>query len=794
MEQFNVLRAVAQRVISTPTEDLPRIVGFLSNSLSRCSWPVDDDGTRQVDMPAPLQKLNICVSSLLHDRSSEGRFAAAVLIKPLIETVSGSDSNVLGIWARGLISCLNKGDPPEAKKLYLSSVTRIFAKCQPSTILVREVVSPLLPTFITNCLKVIKPFASKHSKEEIAITNALLPTVLRCWLSLIHDHPTTFRPFISRIRPICLTLLDGYCDEDLKQASVRLLASLHRCAPRNGSRSDMEKDVSDIIRASHHTLDILFRPVLEEWTSNDVLTTSSSPKHDFSKVVANKQRDLTGLAPWSGSFEGLQRLQNYLRWLRANACCREQPVDIPLSAILDLTARIHSVTVPSTRRPNNVRLNSEVGRDEKEGLWTCLPLLHASSLQLLRTLCTVFGQSLLPVLPTMTSQAFEVFEAESWHRDVREQTFCLLTSALTLSMTSSLQFDQQRLYAVCRAACDSLRTHTEASSSAFQHGHTALEHSRSRQATAQTPSVSNGDKDTQAFLDAMLRYVPASALPHSLRAELDRTAILTGNVTALCASVINPTSHTAGQRVTSSLLPFLARASDGADAVVETLLRPRMPTMASSESKAWYATEVEGEHPEHGEMGAAVGNDQHHPQASSTEQIQQEHAELVDNVAARAEHVPRVPPSEHPMSEIKKRDFAEMHNGDAHHKTVTEPVDGMDPSFLKKPRTDDTRTDIVNGGSDTAASQITANEGQSAHGQQQDTPAGQLKGFETDGITIVRDSSRIDAGTDSSIKASRVEDSDSDSPIPEIDASFTTDDEDDEDDEDEVDGQTMDVE
>ena len=783
MEQHNVLRAVAQRAISTPIEDLPRIVGFLSNSLSRFSWPVDDDGTRQVDMPASLHKLKIRVSSLLHDRSSEGRFAAAVLIKPLTETVFGSDSSVLGIWARGLISCLNKGDPPEAKKLYLSSVTRIFTKCQPSTILVREVVSPLLPTFITNCLKVIKPFASKHGKEEIAITNVLLPTVLRCWLSLIQDHPTTFRPFISRIRPICLSLLDGYCDEDLKQASVRLLASLHHCAPKNGSHSDWEKDVSDIIRASHHTLDILFRPVLEEWTSNDVSATSSSPRHDFSKVVANKQGDPAGLAPWSGSFEGLQRLQNYLRWLRANVCCREQPGDVPLSAILDLTARIHSVTVPSTRRPNNVRLNSEVGRDEKESLWTCLPLLHASSLRLLGTLCTVFGQSLLPVLPTMTSQAFEVFETESWHGDVRDQVFCFLSSALAISMTSSLQFDQQGLYAVCRAACESLTKRTEASSSNFQNGHTALEHSKSRQATGQTPSGLKEDRDAQMFLNAILQYVPASSILHSLRVELDRTAILTGDVTAMRASVMNPGSHTAGQRVTPSLLPFLTRASDGADAVVETLLRPRMPTMASSESKAWYATEVEEEHPEHGENRAEVGDKQQQPQASSTGQIQREPAELVNIIASRAQHAPRVPSSEHPMPEIKKRDFAEMRNGDAHHKTATEPVDAMVSGFLKKPRIDDARTDIVHGGSDTAAPQIMANEGQPATGQH--------KGFETDGITIVKNSSRIDAGTDGSIKVSQVEDSDGDSPIPEIDASFTTDDEDEED---EVGEQTMDVE
>ena len=788
MEQFTVLHAVAQRVTSTPTEDLPRIVGFLSNSLSSCSWPVDDNGTHQVDTSAPLHKLKTRVSSLLQDRSSEGRFAAAVLIKPLTEAVYASESSVLEPWARGLISCLNKGDPTEAKKLYLSSVTRIFINCQPSTTLVREVVSPLLPTFITNCLKVIKPFSSKHSKEEIVVTNALLPTVLRCWLSLIQDHPTTFRPFVSRIRPICLSLLDGYCDEDLKQANFKLLASLHRCAPKNGSQSDWEKDVWDIIRASHHTLNILFRPVLEEWTSNDTSATSSLPKHDFSKVVASKQRDSAGLAPWSGSSQGVRRLQNYLRWLRSNICTKEQPGDVPLSAILDLTGRIHSVTVPSTRRPNNVRLNSEVGRDEKENLWTCLPLLHASSLHLLGTLCSVFGQSLLPVLPTMTSQAFEVFETESWHRDVRDQVFRFLSSALALSMTSSLQFDQQGLYAVCRAACESLTKQTEASPSTFGNGHTALEHSKSRQATAPAPSGLNGDRDAQIFLDAVLQYVPASSMPYSLRVELDRTAILTGDVGALRASVVNPATHTAGQRVTPSLLPFLARGSDGFDAVVETLLRPRMPTMPSGESKAWYATEVEGEQSEYGEIGAQPSDAQPQPQVSSTRQTQQEPAELVDVITSHADHVPRVPSPEHQMPEIRKRDFAEMHNADAHHNSAVESVDATKASLLKRQRIDLAKTDIVNGHSDTAASQIMDHEGQPTVEQQQNGSAGQSKGFETEGITIVKNSSRTDTDTKSSIKASRAGDSDGDSPIPEIDASFTTDDED------EMDEQTMNAE
>ena len=778
MEQLTVLRAVAQRVTSTPTEDLPRIVGFLSNSLGDCSWPVDDDRTQQVDTSAPLHKLKTRVSSLLQDRSSEGRFAAAVLIKPLTEAVFASDSSVLEPWARGLIGCLNKADPPEAKKLYLSSVTRIFTKCQSSTTLIREVVSPLLPTFITNCLKVIKPFASKHSKEEIIITNVLLPTVLRCWLSLVHLHPTTFRPFVGRIRPICLSLLDGYCDEDLKQTSVKLLASLHHCAPKNGSQSDWEKDVSDILRASHGTLDLLFRTVLEEWTSNDLSRANSSPKHDFSKAITNKQRDVTGLAPWSGSFHGLHRLQNHLTWLQANLCSSEQPGDVPLGAILDLTARIHSVTIPSTRRPNNLRLKSEVGKDEKENLWTCLPPLHASSLHLLGTLCTVFGQSLLPVLPTVVSQAFEVFETESWHSGVRLQMFRFLSSALTLSMTMSPQFDQQGLYAVCRAACESLTSWTEASSSASNNGHIALEYSRFRQAIPQTAYAHNHDRNARMVLAAVLRYVPTSALPHSLRVELDRTTILTGDVAAMRASVINSASHVAGQQVMPSLLPFLARASDGADAVVETLLRPRMPTMALNEGKAWYAMEVEEEQSLHGENVAEFGDDRQQPEASLIRHVQQGPAKPLDVVTFHTDEASHMPPPEHQMPETRKRDFAAIHNGDARNGMATVMMDTSGTIMLKKQRVDAAPTNVVNGGSDTTATRIIVNEEQPTTDQHIDHYTDEPKGFETEGITVIDGSSQVDPGAQGRIDVSRVEDTDSDSPIPEIDASFVTDEED----------------
>jgi len=83
------------------------------------------------------------------------------------------------------------------------------------------------------------------------------------------------------------------------------------------------------------------------------------------------------------------------------------------------------------------------------------------------------------------------------------------------------------------------------------------------------------------LLSTLLSWLPLEHLPLPLRAEIDRTAILTGDHNAMLSSVLNPAPITKGRRGTPSILPFLTRRYPDRMAV-ECLLRPRMPILAGA--------------------------------------------------------------------------------------------------------------------------------------------------------------------------------------------------------------------
>ena len=80
------------------------------------------------------------------------------------------------------------------------------------------------------------------------------------------------------------------------------------------------------------------------------------------------------------------------------------------------------------------------------------------------------------------------------------------------------------------------------------------------------------------LLPILLSKVPTQFVKFSLRAQMDRTAILTGHKTAMLASVLSIPQGKSDGKAISSILPHLARAY-GEDLEVEALLRPRMPVL-----------------------------------------------------------------------------------------------------------------------------------------------------------------------------------------------------------------------
>lgn len=84
------LRAITHRLTTTPVQDLPPIASFLATSLSDCgellSAPQGQKNAKsESENAAQIHKLKTRLTSLLQDRSFEGRWTAVVLVKATVE-------------------------------------------------------------------------------------------------------------------------------------------------------------------------------------------------------------------------------------------------------------------------------------------------------------------------------------------------------------------------------------------------------------------------------------------------------------------------------------------------------------------------------------------------------------------------------------------------------------------------------------------------------------------------------------------------------------------------------------
>jgi len=176
MAQTNPLKALMQRLTSTPVEELPSIAYFLATSISSCLNDLQNSGT---DKTVLLHKLKTRISSLLQDRTPEGRLTAVIVAKAVIEAGGREILVDLEPWIRGLIGILNKSDPVATKRLAILTIARAFVLTEDYPSIVREVTTPLLPSFNTACLAAIRPKTTKSEKGTQNVLSPLLSTTLQ---------------------------------------------------------------------------------------------------------------------------------------------------------------------------------------------------------------------------------------------------------------------------------------------------------------------------------------------------------------------------------------------------------------------------------------------------------------------------------------------------------------------------------------------------------------------------------------------------------------------------------------
>ena len=111
IRSLTALRVITQRLTSTPTWQLPHIVPYLASMISEHGkhFLVAGKPNPSIDWPefaVPAHQFKTQISTLLQDKSAQGRWAAIVLIKATVAVGGWEFLQGIGGWIRGLLGIL----------------------------------------------------------------------------------------------------------------------------------------------------------------------------------------------------------------------------------------------------------------------------------------------------------------------------------------------------------------------------------------------------------------------------------------------------------------------------------------------------------------------------------------------------------------------------------------------------------------------------------------------------------------------------------------------------------------
>lgn len=619
-QPLTALRVITQRLAATPASQLLYVVPHLANNLSACgkvfSALENQDSRKDRSEDAVLvHRYKTQISTLLLDKDPYARWAAVILIKATIEIGGWDVLHGCGSWVRGLLAILGKPDPHTTKELCIITLTRIFVLTQSYQSLLREITIPSIPAFITSCLNLLKARLSSTKGKEIISFGTLSSTVLCAFCELLPIHVTLFRPFIAQIRAIILPLIAPTPSTlemetptisqsnipltepvSICQTSRRLFVLLNMSVPRNASADEWTKSLLIVVKALHLTANKVFRAVVEDWelTSNKT-DMNAGPIQDSADIVCDLEDNGLGLPGWKGIYAGIERLDGFLHIMQEflkNSTA--QSVTFPVSEIFDVLNRILSVFPPSDEKGKDVsnpRINTEIERDERDVLWINLPNLHVSALEVLSLVSSRFGYGNAAVSHGVIEQAFWVFEIEHTNDDIRNIIYELVSKTLLSFGLSTPKFICRSLSKCISFCCDDLlpsleqQTKSVASANA-QHLSIGSMEINADSYLESIPIVVNMKPNTSAkirmaaevLLSSALTNLPKGFLPFALRAQMDRTAVLTRNKRGMLASIMNPPARRKGAREMASTLALLTRSFPHS-LEAEAFMRPRMPVL-----------------------------------------------------------------------------------------------------------------------------------------------------------------------------------------------------------------------
>ncbi|KAF4637268.1 hypothetical protein G7Y89_g819 [Cudoniella acicularis] len=599
------LRILCHQLSTTPAIELPRLAPTLLRYVSRCQAPLSSPAANAAKADAPagavlVHKLKTQLTTLLNGKSAEGRFAAVILIKGVVEAGGWEVLRGAESWVRGLLSLLGKPDPPASKELCIIALTKIYCMTHQYPTLLREITTPTLPAFVTSCLNMISSPASKASSTPLS----LIETVFHAFSTLLPCHTTIYRPFATQIRLVTRpyqapTQSDGlFVPSSLKLISRRLVIALHQTMAKNAGGEEWGQAVRDIVKEIHITSDHVFRAVVEDWESTAGYIAESV---DVNQELCGGGKSAEDLPRWVGISAGVERLTSLLEILAQYFHSETStPVSIPFGSIMDMVSRVLSIAIPSesSAAHGSTKLHPAVDRDERDSLWCGMPQIYVAALQFVNTVADRTQEAFIPLAPGVLDQLVWVFPSGRNTPEFRLAAYTVLTKVLLQAGQGFDRSQAGKLSPMIRSCCRELQPMDLSSSTVGiaeisgkkLHGN-SMNTNQNADTFLQNKQISPllESKNTSLELAAsellplLLSHVPQQHLDISLRSLIERTAILTHHKNAMLSSILSPFVGKNGKAMTS-ILPHLTR-DFGKDNVVEILLRPRMPLLPAFASR-----------------------------------------------------------------------------------------------------------------------------------------------------------------------------------------------------------------
>ncbi|GAB7347863.1 hypothetical protein MBLNU459_g5393t1 [Dothideomycetes sp. NU459] len=583
------LRAASFRISSASKTELPHVVACVAQSLTSSRDILAAPEQKDSDASVVLHRFNTQISTLLQDRTVEGRWAATVLVKAAIEAGGWETLRKCNVWVRPLLANLKKPDPPITRCLCIIALTRIFMLTWDYPTLVREITTPALPTFVATCLNNLT--SRRSSPDE-------LKTTLESFAHLIPRHPTIFRSHQDAIGKLLLSVLEGQASHDqkttrtvaenVKDLAFRVSVLLHQCEPKGGASDKWQHSFNGTVQAAHSLADKTLIAIDEDWQS---AAGSVSNKRLLGDLYSSSQRATAASARPVAQFivAGSEGLRNHLRLLATYfSVGTPSSVDASLGKVTDLLTRLFAVTVSQNASRTSVRFKQDASREEREALAQVLPEIHVASMEVLSSILDRYTHAVSSSVQSYLDQLLWIFHADSKHDSIRTAVYALARRIIDLSGPSMSKQAVVSLRRLVTACCDDLlpvQTEQNAQQPATANGKSAAsvmnadtflkQPSTTQVSQTRFPGLTNAARD---LLPSLLRNLPAKYVPVAVRTRMDRTATLTRHKDAMVASVLNPPATEGAAGKGNSLLPLLAREFPE-DARVEALIRPRMPVI-----------------------------------------------------------------------------------------------------------------------------------------------------------------------------------------------------------------------